>query len=156
MLPFASAVLFGLDRGSFDAAHIARAVMEGAMLNLGYGVARMRKLGLAPGEVRATGGGAKSRLWLQIAADVLGAPVVTLQEQEAAAFGAALQSIWCYLRENGEKVTIAEITEERVVLGDLAAEPDPANADIYAALQVRFNSLWKRLVPEFKARRAGD
>lgn len=156
VLPFASAVLFGLDRGSFDAAHIARAVMEGALVNLGYGVARMRTLGLAPGEVRATGGGAKSRLWLQIAADVLGAPVVTLQEQEAAAFGAALQSIWCYLRENGEKVTIAEITEERVVLGDLAAEPDPANADIYAALQVRFNSLWKRLVPEFKARRAGD
>jgi len=153
VLPFASAVLFGLDRGSFDRASIARAVMEGAILNLGYGVARMRKLGLEPNEIRATGGGAKSRLWLRIAADVLGAPVVTLQEPEAAAFGAALQSIWCYLREKGEKAGIAEITEERIALGKLAAEPDPANAEIYRALQDRFNSLWKRLIPEFKARR---
>jgi xylulokinase len=155
VLPFASAVLFGLDRRSFDAGHIARAVMEGAILNLGYGLARMRKLGLEPSEIRATGGGAKSRLWLQIAADVLGAPVVTLQEQEAAAFGAALQSIWCYLREKGDKAAISEITDERIALGRLAAEPDPANTGIYAELQDRFNSLWKRLIPEFKARRGG-
>ena len=153
VLPFASAVLFGLDRTSFDAAHIARAVMEGVILNLGYGVARMRRLGLEPGEIRATGGGAKSRLWLQLAADILGAPVVTLEEQEAAAFGAALQSIWCFLRERGENVAISDLTDERVALGRLAARPDPANAGIYASLQDRFNSLWKRLVPEFKARR---
>lgn len=153
VLPFASAVLFGLDRKSFDAAHIARAVMEGAILNLGYGMTRMRRLGLEPGEIRATGGGAKSRLWLQLATDILGVPVVTLEEQEAAAFGAALQSIWCYLSETGEKVEISDITEERVALGRLSARPDPANAALYASLQDRFNSLWKRLVPEFKARR---
>ncbi|OGD12951.1 MAG: xylulokinase, partial [Candidatus Aminicenantes bacterium RBG_16_63_14] len=155
VLPFSSAVFFGLDRRTFDAAHIARSVMEGTVFNLGYGFARMRKLGLKPAEIRATGGGAKSRLWLQIAADVFGTPVVTLREKEAAAYGAALQSIWCWSLAKGEKASIAEITSSRVAKDKLAAEPDSRNAALYAELQDRFNSLWRRLVPEFKARREG-
>jgi len=72
VLPFSSGVLFGLDKRTFNPAHIARSVMEGTILNLGYGFSRMRSLGLKPSEIRATGGGAKSRLWLQIVADVSG------------------------------------------------------------------------------------
>jgi xylulokinase len=155
VLPFSSAVFFGLDRKTFDAAHIVRSVMEGTVLNLGYGFARMRELGLKPAEIRATGGGAKSRLWLQVAADIFGTPVVTLREREAAAYGAALQSIWNWSLANGEKADIAEITESRVVKDKLAAHPDPRNAALYTDLQDRFNSLWKSLTPEFKARRAG-
>jgi xylulokinase len=155
VLPFSSAVFFGLDRKTFGAAHIVRSVMEGTVFNLGYGFARMRKLGLKPAEVRATGGGAKSRLWLQVVADIFGTPVVTLREREAAAYGAALQAIWNWSLANGEKATIAEITGSRVVKGRLAARPDPRNAALYARLQDRFNSLWKSLTPEFEARRAG-
>ena len=155
VLPFSSAVFFGLDRKTFDAAHIVRSVMEGTVLNLGYGFARMRELGLKPAEIRATGGGARSRLWLQIVADIFGTPVVTLREQEAAAYGAALQSIWNWSLAKGEKAEIAEITESRVVKDRLAARPDPRNAALYADLQGRFNSLWKNLTPEFEARRAG-
>ena len=40
--------------------------------------------------VRLSGGGARSRVWRQIIADVLGAPVVTLAVSEGAAFGAAI------------------------------------------------------------------
>ncbi len=126
-LPFSSAVLFGLDRRSFDAAHIVRAIMEGAVLNLGYGFARMRELGLKPGEIRATGGGAKSRLWLQIVADIFGAPVVTLREAEAAAYGAALQSVWNWRLAEGEQADIAAIAARWVAKDKLAAEPDPKN-----------------------------
>lgn len=153
VLPFSSAVFFGLDRKTFDAAHIARSVIEGTVLNLGYGFARMRKLGLKPSEIRATGGGAKSRLWLQVVADVLGTPVVTLREKEAAAYGAALQSIWNWSLAHGEKATIAEIAAGRVAKDRLAARPEPRNAALYADLQARFNALWKRLVPDFEARR---
>ena len=153
VLPSSSAVFFGLDRKSFDAAHIARAVMEGTVLNLGYGFARMRGLGLRPSEIRATGGGAKSRLWLQIVADVFGTPVVTLRETEAAAYGAALQSVWNWRLAAGERVEIREIAAAWVAKGRLAAEPDPKNAALYADLQGRFDSLWKRLTPEFEARR---
>ena len=145
VLPSSSAVLFGLDRKTFDAAHIVRAVMEGTVLNLGYGFARMRELGLKPAEIRATGGGAKSRLWLQIVADVFGTPVVTLRESEAAAYGAALQSVWNWRLAEGEKVAIADIAAKWVAKDRLAAEPDPKNAVLYADLQARFNALWKTL-----------
>ncbi len=151
VLPFSSAVFFGLNRRTFDAAHLARSVMEGTVLNLGYGFARMRALGLRPSEIRATGGGSKSRLWLQVVADVLRTPVVTLKEKEAAAYGGALQSIWCYLLEKGGKVRIRDITGSRVSLDKLAARPEPENAAVYEALQERFNSLWRTLDPEFRA-----
>ena len=41
-------------------------------------------------QVRASGGGAKSRLWRQIMADVLDAELVTVNTTEGAAYGAAL------------------------------------------------------------------
>jgi xylulokinase len=148
-LPSSSAVLFGLNRTTFARPHLTRAVMEGTILNLGYGFARMKGLGLEPAEVRATGGGAKSRLWLRIAADILGTPVATLKEPEAAALGGALQSIWCLRRQNGEKVGIRDVTEGAVALDRLAARPDPAHAETYARLQDKFNSLWMTLAPEF-------
>ena len=108
---------------------------------------------MRPSEIRATGGGAKSRLWLQIVADIFGTPVVTLRETEAAAYGAALQSVWNWRLAAGEKVEIREIAADWVAKGKLAAEPEPPNAAVYADLQVRFDSLWKRLTPEFEARR---
>jgi xylulokinase len=154
VLPAASGSFFGLTRRNFGASAMARSIMEGTIFNLGYGFGRMKELGLVPKEIRATGGGARSRLWLQIVADILGTPVVTLQEPEAAAFGAALQSIWTYRRENGESAGIEEIAGRMVNKADLAAEPDPRNSELYQGLQARFNSLWKTLAPEFKAHRA--
>jgi xylulokinase len=156
VLPFSSGVLFGLDKRTFNAGHIARAVMEGTILNLGYGFARMRSLGLRPAEIRATGGGARSRLWLQIVADVLETPVMTLAEQEAAAYGAALQSIWAFERETGHEVTIADILRERVKTARTMIEPDKKRSALYGELQARFNSLWRTLVGEFKAHRHPD
>jgi xylulokinase len=154
VLPFSSATLFGLNRKNFDSSHMARAIMEGTIFNLGYGFHRMQSLGLRPSEIRATGGGAKSKLWLQIAADILETPVITLKEQEAAAYGAALQSIWCYHLERGEKVEISEITEKIVKKDMLAAEPRPETFSVYELLQDRFNSLWKTLKEEFRAHKA--
>jgi xylulokinase len=156
VLPFSTGVLFGLEKRTFNAAHITRAVMEGAILNLGYGFSRMRSLGLRPSEIRATGGGAKSRLWLQIVADILGTPVVTLAEQEAAAYGAALQSIWTHERERGEKTSIADIVRERVKTAKSTIEPERKNSAAYGPLQERFNSLWKALTGEFKAHRQAE
>ena len=48
---------------------------------------------------------------------------------------------------------IADIAAKWVAKDRLAAEPNPGNAALYADLQARFNELWKRLVPDFEARR---
>jgi xylulokinase len=70
--------------------HLARAVMEGVVFSLRDGLEIMRGLGLAPDEVRATGGGGRSALWRQMQADVYGAAVTTLVAEEGPAYGAAL------------------------------------------------------------------
>ena len=107
--------------------------MEGTILNLGYGFSLMRNLGLKPSEIRATGGAAKSRLWLQIVADVFKTPVVTPREQEAAAFGAAIQSIWNYWGEKGRPAKIADLTARMVREKDKMIEPEAKNFDVYDA-----------------------
>jgi xylulokinase len=153
VLPLASGVFFGLTRLNFNAPHLARAVMEGTILNLGYGFSRMKTLGLIPSEIRATGGGSKSKLWLRIVADIFQTPVRTLEEEEAAAFGAAIQSIWNYYRHSGEKVEIAELTERMVRLEEEVIQPRPETFALYEELQDRFNSLWKTLSQEFETHR---
>ncbi len=153
VLPEAAASFFGLTRRNFNAAHLARSVMEGTILNLGYGFARMRNLGLAPIQIRATGGGAKSRLWLQIAADVFKTPVVTLREQEAAAYGAAIQAIWNYEIERGRNVRIEDLAGRMVLTETPAVEPRPEHFAMYDELQDRFNSVRKTLEAEYPAQR---
>jgi xylulokinase len=153
VLPEASGVFFGLNRSNFDAAHMSRAVMEGAVLNLGYGFGRMRELGLAPTQIRATGGGAKSRLWLQIVADIFQTPVVTLREKEAAAFGAALQAIGCWKNAQGEKTAMADLTAAGVKTEAAAIEPHPSRQAVYENAQARFNALWRTLRPVFQTGR---
>jgi xylulokinase len=153
VLPLANGVFFGLTRINFKAPHMARAVMEGAILNLGYGFSRMKSLGLIPSEIRATGGGSKSKLWLKIVSDILQSPVRTLEEEEAAAFGAAIQSIWNYFWNKGNKVKVEDLTEKMVKLEETVVEPRPEKFALYEELQDRFNSLWKTLKQEFQTHR---
>jgi xylulokinase len=156
VLPWASGVYFGLDRRTFNAAHMARALIEGTILNLGYGFGRMRDLGLRPTEIRATGGAARNKLWLQVLADAFRTPVRTLEEGESAALGAALQAVWCRSREENRELSIAALVEDRVRLSETWMGPNPDNSDLYESLQVRFNSLWKSLAPEFRKRRTPE
>jgi xylulokinase len=153
VLPQASGVYFGLNRKTFDARHMARALIEGTTLNLGYGLGRMRELKLDLRGLRATGGGSKNGLWLQAAADTFGMPVDVLEEEESAALGAGLQAIWCWMREHGQDVPITRVVDGRVRLAGRTVQPRPENRETYAALQARFNSLWKSLEKEFRAHR---
>ncbi|MFC2155848.1 xylulokinase [Acidobacteriota bacterium] len=153
-LPDSTGVFFGLTGNNFKKSYISRSVLEGTVLNLGYGFNRMKSLNLAPEKIRATGGGSNSKLWLQIIADIFDTPVVTLKEQEAAAFGAALQSIWTYRNVvNGSRVDISEITTAMVRLDEDVIEPDKKNIPLYRGLQERFNSLWRTLKTEFSDHR---
>jgi xylulokinase len=98
--PFARAALGGLTL-SHTRAHASRAVFEGISYGLRDGMELLRSLAankegatspnaLGDTEIRVTGGGAKSRFWLQMLADMFGAPCVTLVTDEGPAFGAAI------------------------------------------------------------------
>ena len=72
-------------------AHMTRAVLEGVAFALRDSFELMKGVGLAQvQQVRISGGGARSSLWRQILADVLGTELVTINTTEGAAFGAAL------------------------------------------------------------------
>ena len=87
-----------LARGAFigltvrhSQAHMTRAVLEGVAFGLRDSFELMKAAGLsAIRQVRVSGGGARSPLWRQILADVLGSELVTVNTTEGTAYGAAL------------------------------------------------------------------
>lgn len=110
--------------------------MEGVTMGMNYGLNRLRKLGLHPTQIRATGGGAKSKVWRQIMADIFNAEVVTLKVAEGAAYGAALQALWSWRRQQGEEVSIESITDRFVKIATReTAHPIEENVKIYQELQ---------------------
>ena len=115
-LPTATATLAGLTGLNMRTDAICRASMEGATFSLRYGLDLIRRNGINPQEFRLTGGGAKSKLWRQIAADVFNGEVVCLAHEEAGATGAALQALWCDMNYFGRTISIEEVTRRYVKL----------------------------------------
>jgi xylulokinase len=135
-VPNGTGVWFGVNQRTFEAGHFARAAMEGVTLGMNYGLRRLAQLGVIPSQIRATGGGARSKVWRQIMADVFNAEVVTLKVGEGAAYGAALQALWCWRLQAGEKVSIGDITDQFVELNTAeTAQPGAGNAATYRQMQ---------------------
>jgi sugar (pentulose or hexulose) kinase len=128
--------------------------MEGVTLGMNYGLRRLAELGVKPTQIRATGGGAKSKVWRQIMADVFNAEVVTLKVGEGAAYGAALQALWCWRLQQGEKVSINEVTDQFVELNRAeTAQPDEKRAAVYLELQAIQDAMSLSLRDVFKQHR---
>lgn len=87
--PYAKASFSGLSLGT-GRPHFSRAVFEGISFGLLDGLELLRSLGAKIEQVRVTSGGAKSRFWLQMLADMFETPCVTLESDEGPAFGAAI------------------------------------------------------------------
>ena len=87
--PTARGSLAGLTL-AHDRNDIARAVFEGLSIGLLDGLDRLRAQGALTNEIRVTSGGSKSHFWVQMLADMFGAPCVSLESDEGPAFGAAL------------------------------------------------------------------
>ena len=136
-----------LARGAFvgltarhNAGHMARAVMEGVVFSLRDGLEIMRALGLSVGEVRATGGGARSPLWRQMQADVYGAEVATLAAEEGPAYGAALLAGV----GTGLFADVGDAVGRCVVVGGVT-QPDPAARARYEQVYSIYRQLYGEL-----------
>jgi len=153
-VPDGTGVYCGVNTHTFTAHHFARATMEGVTLGMNYGLRRLAQLGVKAKQIRATGGGANSKLWRQSMADVFNAEVVTLAVGEGAAYGAALQALWCWKLHSGERVKIEDITDEYVKLNrSQTARPNAANARRYAELQALQDHTSRSLRGTFSAHR---
>ena len=112
---------------SHDAAHMARAVLEGCAYALRDITDRFAALELAGEEIRVVGGGARSPLWLRIKADVTGRPIRPVLSECATGTGAAMLAGVAA----GQFADLAEAAEACVHLAPDAIDPNPDNASVY-------------------------
>jgi xylulokinase len=153
-VPDGTGVYFGLRDQTFSIPHFARAAMEGATLGLNYGLDRMRELGIAPREIRATGGGARSAVWRQIMADVFDAEVVCVKNEEGAAAGAAIQALWAFRKQAGTPVSIEDLCDRYIALDESTrAKPDAGRVAMYRTMQGLHNALVRDLGGAFEVHR---
>ena len=113
-LPNAKAEFLGLSNGNCSGAHLLRATVEGVTFGLRFGLEELRRLGVESTEIVLTGGGARSLVWRQIIADTCHLPVTTLENDEGACFGAALQGLWVLERNKRQSCGIEELTAQHV------------------------------------------
>ena len=66
------------------------ACMEGVCYEMRVNMERLKSAGVTVKALRATGGGARSKVWLQMKADILNVPVTALTSEEAGAAGSAM------------------------------------------------------------------
>jgi xylulokinase len=137
--PDARAAFAGLsvrhDRGA-----LVRAVLEGVAYGLRDILELLRDLGVEPTVGRVSGGGARSDLWLNIVASVLGVPLERMENDDGSAFGAALLA--------GVRTGLFGSVEEAVatcVRVRETIEPNPAWSDVYDSGYVRFRTLYPAL-----------
>jgi xylulokinase len=125
--------------------HFARALLEASAYAVRDIVDQMRRAGLPVREIRCVGGGARSRLWRQIKADVTGLPIVLPQTTETTALGAAMLA----LVAGGAFGSLGQAAE-RVVRCVETVEPRPAEQAAYEPLYQMYRSVYFALLPVFE------
>lgn len=148
-LPNGRGCLIGLTPQNYTKPHLLRSAMEGALFALRYGMLAFGRLGADARQVRLTGGGSKSRIWRQLAADVFGCPVECPSVEETAALGGALQALWMLEQSQGKTSNIQSIVAEHVSSDGHTIQPNPDAVAFYAATYQTYSSYVDSLKPHF-------
>jgi xylulokinase len=130
--------------------HFIRAIMESVCFIVRRNIEVVEGMGVPVSEIRALGGGARSRIWKQIEADITGRPVLTTANEEAATLGAAILA--------GKAVGLYSSVEEAV--GQMVQikerfEPAPGNMAVYDAGFRIYVDLYNALCPLFSKGKEG-
>ena len=111
-------------------------------MGLRYGLERLKQLGLSYQEVRLIGGGARSPVWRQMAADIFNLPVVSPTIEEGPAVGAALQAVWCKTRNN-----VGDLARQYVALDEENRRlPHRHNVSVYDELYALYKNACSSLI----------
>lgn len=116
-------------------ADMIRSLLEGVCYSQKDSLGLIEGLGVPVDSVRASGGAARSSLWKQILAGVLGKRVVTLQVSEGSAYGAAL------LAMEGYRPPIHELDSVMPQESDFYARGYEVYRSLYPALRGAFQEL---------------
>lgn len=149
-LPNGRGTVTGLTPTNFSKENLVRSAMESAVLGLRYGLESFTALGFEPKEIKIIGGGANSRLWRQMTADIFNLRVVSPVQTEAAAFGAALQAAWAVDRASGKTADLNALLESHVAFDkSKEARPNAKNVRTYSEVFVQYKKVLENLKPLF-------
>lgn len=141
----ARGVWFGLHAGH-GREHMLRSVLEGVAFSFRDCLEAMKHNGIPMREIRATGGGARSPLWLDIIANVTGHDILAMQaDAGGAAFGAALLGAVAA----GVFGDIEQACAATVVTGNTVSR-DPGKVAEYERLFPVFRSLYPALMESYR------
>jgi xylulokinase len=134
----ARAQFFGLG-AAHGLPHLHRAVMEG----VAFAAARhLRIMEAATGRpierLIASGGGAKTALWLEIKASIYGVPVAVPKEVECGIVGCAIIA----QTATGRRLSLKKAADALVAMDDEVL-PNPAWAETYTRMQPVFDALYR-------------
>lgn len=140
--PAARGVLFGLTL-SHTRGHVFRAMLEAVIYGFRHHLDVIREAGEEPRRVLATNGGVRSKLWRQIAADVLGMPVTSFRNHPGSALGVAFLAGMA----GGMFTDWAEM--DLFLAESYVSEPDPAHKGAYDLGYRLYRQIYTHLRPDF-------
>ena len=146
--PKASGVFYGFTL-RHGRNHFTRAIMESVGFIVRRNIEVIEGLGVQVDEIRALGGGARSRIWKQMEADIVGRPVLTTTNEEAATLGAAILA--------GKAVGLYSSVEEaagKMIRIKERFEPTLSNRSRYDETFGIYVKLYNALCPIFETRQA--
>jgi xylulokinase len=129
-------------------AHFARSVLESVAYEYAYYLGILHELipGLSLTEARVVGGGARSPVWNQIKADVLGVPYQPLRGNEFGSWGSAMIAG----KAAGVFGDLAEVAYQHAVPAGKQLEPDGAAQKVYKAMVRQYIAWQAELAAGFK------
>ena len=142
MVPQARGLLYGLsmDTGLPD---IYRAILEGLTFEMACNLESLADFGINPTRLFACGGGARSKLWLSVKADVWNREVIPVKSEETGALGSAILG---FAAVTGERNVIA--LAQRFVLHGEPVRPNPLRAEIYMEKLARYKRFRRFVMDE--------
>jgi xylulokinase len=139
-------------RATHQAAHLGYAVLEGVSFGLLDGLSALRQAGGNAQQLQLVGGGARSALWAQLLADVLGLRIATYQVSSVgAALGAA--RLGQLAAEGCTAASIARVCTQHAV--EHIYQPNAAAQKALAQRFAQFTLLYAALKPVFKVQAQG-
>ena len=149
-LPNAHGSIFGLSANNFSPANLLRSAIEGVTFGILNGLQLILR-GAPATKILVIGGGARSREWRQMIADITGAEIQVPVEEEAGCLGAAIQAMYAYGHQSGKPRTFAELTETIVrVDKKQSAHARPEKLPHYLEAWDRYNETLARQFPHLR------
>jgi xylulokinase len=142
--PYCRGTFIGLNM-THERKHMTRAVLEGVAFSLRDTFELMKEMGIEITDISINGGGAKSKLWCHIIADVLNVKVNKLNTNEGPAYGASI------LAAVGFKLfdTVEDACDKFIKVTE-TINPKKENCELYNQKYEKFRKIYPATKELFK------